>query len=453
MATKHQHIQTAARMAAAAVMLSAIVPAAAVAQETQTVLVLDGSNSMWGQIDGTAKIETAKIVLSDLVGDLSGSTRLGIVAYGHRSKTDCNDIEVLSAIGADGTDAIRTKINGISPLGKTPIAAAIAAAGAMLADTDGARSIVLVSDGIETCNGDPCAVSATLAGQNINTRVHVVGFDVGKEERTQLECIAEQGNGKYYDAANAGELEIALAEVKKETAAAPKPEPKSKVIFEDDFASSELNGAWAVTNPNPDAFILEDGKLLIVASKAGGFDGDDTPNFFSLDVKPPNGDWVLSATVQAEYQTQKESVWLGVRKDAKNWVAARLYTSGDRNYGHALNLQVEKASNGDITKFTKAVRSLGCNVCGPDRQFANFAQTITSPMTLSLVREGRKFSARLTIEGDVDKEDKAIVHETDSVSSLRLPGGIVATVAQNGKTGGETLFFIDRVELTAPDEN
>ena len=64
------------------------------------LFILDGSNSMWGQVDGVAKIETAKNVLGDLLADLPQDTKVGLMAYGHRAEGDCNDVETLAGIGA-----------------------------------------------------------------------------------------------------------------------------------------------------------------------------------------------------------------------------------------------------------------------------------------------------------------------------------------------------------------
>jgi len=115
-------------------LLAGVMPIAAYAQEqiqeqAQTkiqtdnedaILILDASGSMWGQIEGTAKIEIAKTVLDGLLDDLPATSRLGLMAYGHNKKGDCSDIEMLSALGANRDD-IKTAVKGISPKGKTPI--------------------------------------------------------------------------------------------------------------------------------------------------------------------------------------------------------------------------------------------------------------------------------------------------------------------------------------------
>jgi hypothetical protein len=421
--------------------------------ETDMMLILDASNSMWGQIDGVHKIETARSVLNELLADTGEGSRVGLMAYGHRSEGACDDIEVISPIGAGTPQTLTDALAAIKPKGKTPIAAALKAAGGTFASNDANNNVILISDGIETCSGDPCAVAGELASAGIGARVHVVGFDVDEAARAQLQCIADAGNGKYFNARNAGELKVAVAEVKEVAEALPvpepEPEPAASIVFEDEFDGGDLAEHWQVKNPNPDAFIVEDGKLLVVTGAASGFGVPETPNLMLLDQALPDGDWELSATVSAEYQTAVDSIWIGLYKDDQNYIAARLYAAGDKYYGWSLNLQAIKAAGGEIANFDTRVSSLGCNVCGADRMFPNFAATITMPMKLSLVKQGRKFFARLAVAGEVDEAGGQVVHETEAVSSLRLPGGPALTAAQDKQTSGETLFYVDRVEIVA----
>ena len=196
------------------------------AQENpRTILVLDGSGSMWGQIDGRAKIEIAQTVMGDLLAALPGDQELGLTAYGHRTKGDCSDIETLVAPGAGTRDAIAAAVNGIQPRGKTPMTDAVTAAAEALRYTEEKATVILVSDGIETCNPDPCAAARALEQAGAEFTVHVVGFDVSDPEALeQMQCLAEETGGRFLTAANAGELGEALTEV------AAAPEPTFKVI-------------------------------------------------------------------------------------------------------------------------------------------------------------------------------------------------------------------------------
>lgn len=122
------------------------------------LFILDGSGSMRAKMGNKDKMAVAKEVMTKLIKELPDNLQVGLEVYGHRRKDDCNDIEVLS---------------------------------------EEETTIVLISDGQETCEADPCAALKALKDQDIKVKVHVVGFGVTREEQAQLSCIAEAGEGKY----------------------------------------------------------------------------------------------------------------------------------------------------------------------------------------------------------------------------------------------------------------
>ena len=183
------------------------------------LFILDGSGSMWGKVEGKHKIVIAKEVMTQLVQELPDNIQAGLQVYGHRSKGDCNDIELLVPLGADNRQALLDQIKAINPRGKTPITQAFQHAAEQLRALEEETSIVLVSDGKETCTGDPCTLVRELRDQGIRIRVHVVGFDVDQDEREQLVCIAEAGGGQYFSADNAMQLQQALTAVREQVIA------------------------------------------------------------------------------------------------------------------------------------------------------------------------------------------------------------------------------------------
>ncbi|PVA12000.1 hypothetical protein DC366_03525 [Pelagivirga sediminicola] len=186
------------------------------------VIVYDASGSMWGQIDGVSKMEIARDVLADLVDGWDAGTNLGLVAYGHRSQGDCSDIETLIAPGPLDKAAFTGHVRAIKPVGKTPISGAVQHAADLLSYRDNPATVVLISDGVETCNADPCALSAELARQGVRFTAHVVGFDLEDEAHAGLSCIAENTGGVFVPAGNAAELKDALTQVQ---SAMVEPEP------------------------------------------------------------------------------------------------------------------------------------------------------------------------------------------------------------------------------------
>ncbi len=187
------------------------------ADAARTVLVLDASGSMWGQISGQAKIAIAKEVLTDLINDLPNESHAGLVAYGHRSKGDCRDVEELVPLQPIDKKSLIAKIKAISPKGKTPITLSIRKTAEKLKSIEEETTIILVSDGKETCEGDPCALVKELKEAGIRFTMYVIGFDVGEVEKAQLECIAKAGGGQYFTAKNAQEFRVAAKKAVKES--------------------------------------------------------------------------------------------------------------------------------------------------------------------------------------------------------------------------------------------
>lgn len=188
------------------------------ASETQAkvLFILDGSGSMWGRIDNQPKISIAKQLMSGLIRELPDSVAAGLQVYGHRSKGDCNDIELVAPLGRDDRNTLIQHIESINPKGKTPITGALTLAGESLREFEDETTVVLISDGKETCDADPCALVRELRDSGIKLQIHVVGFDVNRDEREQLVCIAEAGGGEYFSADNTEQLQQALTEVKQQ---------------------------------------------------------------------------------------------------------------------------------------------------------------------------------------------------------------------------------------------
>lgn len=195
------------------------------ATRADTIVVYDASNSMWGQIEGEAKVTIARRVLADLVRDWDASEPLGMVAYGHRREGDCTDIETVVPVGPIDRQTLLASIESISPKGRTPLTEAVRHAAEALRYRDVPATVILVSDGIESCEADPCALAAELAESGINFTAHVVGFDVGDADQAQLACIAENTDGQFFAASDAAGLQSALDQATEAAIQAP-PEPE-----------------------------------------------------------------------------------------------------------------------------------------------------------------------------------------------------------------------------------
>ncbi len=188
----------------------------------QAILVLDASGSMWGQIDGRAKIEIAREAVDGMLADWPASHALGLIAYGHRRKGDCAGIETLIDPAPLDAAAFKSRVDGLVPKGMTPISASVRAAAEVMRYSEQRATVILVSDGEETCNADPCALGAELERLGIDFTAHVIGFDLPEgAARAQLQCLAEGTGGRYLEARDAAGLGEALGRI----AAEPSPPP------------------------------------------------------------------------------------------------------------------------------------------------------------------------------------------------------------------------------------
>ena len=237
------------RLFAAALMaLTALAPALRAQEVPNTILVMDASGSMWGQIDGVNKIVIAREVVADILADFPADQNLGLTVYGHRTRGDCTDIETLIAPAPGTAPAIIAAVNDINPRGMTPMTDAVIAAAEALRYTEQVATVILVSDGIETCNPDPCAAARALEQAGIGFTAHVIGFDVGSDSEAlaQMQCIADETGGQFLTAANAAELTVAVATAIAATpTVAPEPAPVHTILQ----AVTDAVGAPLVTDP------------------------------------------------------------------------------------------------------------------------------------------------------------------------------------------------------------
>lgn len=197
----------------------------------RTIIVLDASGSMWGQIDGKPKLEIAREALAEVLKTIPADTELGLIAYGHRDKGSCDDIETIVAPAKGTAQAISDAAAKLQFLGKTPLTEAVRRAAAELHSTEEKATVVLITDGIETCEGDPCALAQELESSGVDFTAHVVGFGLTKDEGKQVACLAEDTGGQYITADDLDSLTVALqATVISAPEAAPEPAPAPEPV-------------------------------------------------------------------------------------------------------------------------------------------------------------------------------------------------------------------------------
>ena len=176
------------------------------------ILIMDFSNSMWGQINGVAKIDVARDIIKRNYDDWNRLTNLGLISYGHRYKNDCSDIQLISPPGELDTSLVDRFLSQAQPRGRTPLTAAIEQAADYFIATGKDANIILLTDGIESCDRDPCSSIKAMQAKGLNLTAHVIGFGVSEEEGSEISCIASVTGGRYLNANTAGSLDDAFRE-------------------------------------------------------------------------------------------------------------------------------------------------------------------------------------------------------------------------------------------------
>ena len=228
-------------------------------------IIFDGSNSMWGELpDKSRKIEVAREVFENLNPSIFANREVALRLYGHRRASDCSDTELAVGFSRDANikQQLSSTIASVTPRGKTPITRSLNAA---LKDFGGKPGdILLISDGIETCDTDPCELVESWKDNNIDIRVHVVGLGLTDLARGAMQCIAEASGTQYLDANNVGELSTAVASAADSSRtrgeANPAPQntgPEFKIIGKDNDGN---------TLPVKGTLTAKDGTVLPVQS-------------------------------------------------------------------------------------------------------------------------------------------------------------------------------------------
>jgi Ca-activated chloride channel homolog len=185
-------------------------------QHVNVELILDASGSMAETIGGQTKLDAAKRVLTAFLPTLPSNAQVALRVYGHKGSNadvdkpaSCASSELLYPFQQLDAAKFQTAIESFEPTGWTPLAASFDNALKDFEQFEPATSsnfVYVVTDGIETCDGDPVASARGLNSASVHPIVNIVGFDVDPEASAQLREAAEAGGGKFYEARNAAEL-------------------------------------------------------------------------------------------------------------------------------------------------------------------------------------------------------------------------------------------------------
>lgn len=180
------------------------------------LIILDSSYSMNDKINGERKIDIAKRVINQVLSQTPKNANIGLRIYGHKMGVlginSCRASELKVPIGQNTQTYISNVLKSIRPVGMTPISYSLQQAiDYDFAYVTGKKRIILVSDGMETCDGNPCDFAVNLVKKGIDLKIDAIGFDLSEKEAiSQLKCTALATRGKFYSANNANELANSL---------------------------------------------------------------------------------------------------------------------------------------------------------------------------------------------------------------------------------------------------
>ena len=171
-------------------------------QKTRILFVLDASQSMLGQWDGQQKMRIAARLLSNAMDSLKPVENLevGLRVYGHQfsvaaGERSCEDTKLEVPFGSNGYDKIKTTLSNLYPKGTTPIAYSLEQTKNDFPPCNDCRNIIiLITDGIEECDGDPCAVARALQKNGVTLKPFVIGMGLDVEIIDAFRCI-----GTFYE--------------------------------------------------------------------------------------------------------------------------------------------------------------------------------------------------------------------------------------------------------------
>jgi Ca-activated chloride channel homolog len=180
-------------------------------KKTRILFLLDGSASMLAKWGVGSRMDVAKSLLTDLVDSLkvNPNLELALRAYGHlysKNSQNCKDTKLEVGFARKNHQQIIERLKQINPRGTTPIAYSLEQAANDFPAINGFRNIVIIiTDGIESCNGDPCAVSLALQKKGVFLRPFVIGLGIDKNFAKQFTCM-----GEFYDAKDISTFQTAL---------------------------------------------------------------------------------------------------------------------------------------------------------------------------------------------------------------------------------------------------
>lgn len=215
-------------LAAAWVLAACAMPA--FGQQPAATIVIDGSGSMAGWLDRakSSKMDMVRGALAPALAKFPATSSVGLVAFGHRRKGNCTDVEAIVAPEPGGLEKTLAALPQIATTGKGPLVQALRQAAQGLG-TGPARSIILLHDDADNCNQDACAAATEIAKSNPGLPIHVITLGAKPQTQAAMACVAKTTGGKHLEVTDDAQLTAALNEVLTLTPLADVPAPTPAV--------------------------------------------------------------------------------------------------------------------------------------------------------------------------------------------------------------------------------
>lgn len=257
-------------------------------EPSNVALIVDASDSMSAaDVGGGTRMDAAKKASTELIDSLAPGTQLGLVTYGAQESNapenkakGCTDVHTVADLATPNKAELVSKINALQPKGYTPIGASLRHASDMLGSKEH-RSIILVSDGEDTCAPPPvCEVARELANQATQLVIHTVGLRVQGKAQEDLQCVATATGGTYTSADDTDSLKVALTSAAQRTS-----------------TRYEAKGTVLPLTPNPDdAYTAGEGQYVSLVPGGNGAGDRGPTQWFKVNV-PEDKVAMVSATV------------------------------------------------------------------------------------------------------------------------------------------------------------
>ncbi|KPB04098.1 vWA domain-containing protein [Bacillus sp. CHD6a] len=180
-------------------------------------ILLDASSSMLLDVNGKQKMKVAKDAVLSFGKTIGTNSDVSLYVYGHAGSQEdkdmqvsCTTIDEVYPAQAYNEKAFFEAVQGVEAKGWTPLAQAIKTAREASASYEGDITLYIVSDGMETCDGNPVEEAQAFADEKEGRHVNIIGFNVDKKSENQLKDVAAAGNGEYISADNADDLQNSM---------------------------------------------------------------------------------------------------------------------------------------------------------------------------------------------------------------------------------------------------